>query len=474
MTGTAIDRLQDEFTGELVRPPHPEYDSLRRIFNGMIDRRPAVIARCTSAADVSAAVSHARELGMPISVHGGGHGVSGHAVCDDGVMVDLRPMKKIVIDAERAIARAQAGLTWGDFDAATQQYGLAVTGGRMSTTGIAGFTLGSGSGWIERKHGLAADNLLSAEVVLADGGVQTASADENPDLFWALRGGGGNFGVVTEFEFQLHPVGPIVLGGMLAHPGERAGEVLRFFREFVAEAPDEVGAAAALITAPNAPFVPEPARGEPAVGIIACYVGEPQEGERELAALREFGPPVVDLVQPMPYTAVQRLINPNAPPGMQNYWGGDFLNDLSDDAIDVFCSAAANVPSPLSQILIVPGGGEIARVPEDAMAIGQRHAPWNTHLIGMWPDPGETKRNVEWVRELRAASAPYTTGRAFLNFLGEEGDLRVRRALGDDKYERLQRIKDRYDPENLFRLNQNIRPSKSTNGTGAAMKAISR
>ncbi len=474
MTGTAIDRLQDEFTGELVPPSDPEYDSLRRVFNGMIDRRPAVVARCGRPADVSVAVNHARDHGMPISVHGGGHGVSGHAVCDEGVMIDLRPMKKIDIDADRRIARAQGGLTWGDFDAATQEHGLAVTGGRMSTTGVAGFTLGSGSGWLERKLGLAADNLVSAQVVLADGSVVTASEHENPDLFWGLRGGGGNFGVVTEFEFRLHPVGPILLGGMLAHPGERAPEVLRFFRDFMAEAPDEVGAAAALITAPNAPFVPEPARGKPAVGIIACYVGEPQEGERALAPLRAFGPPVVDLVQPMPYTAVQRLIDPNAPAGMQNYWGGDFLSELSDDAIAVFCSAAASVPSPLSQILIIPGGGQLARVSENAMAIGQRHAPWNTHLIGMWSDPAETKRNVDWVRELRAGSAPYTTGRAFLNFLGEEGDLRVRRALGDDKYERLQRIKDRYDPENVFRLNQNIAPSHSANGTWRSPERLRR
>jgi FAD/FMN-containing dehydrogenase len=464
LTGTAIDRLNDEFTGELVRASDPQYDSLRRVFNGMINRRPAVIARCTSSADVSAAVKHGREQGMPISVHGGGHGVSGHAVCDEGIMVDLRPMKKIHIDAQRRIARAQGGLTWGDFDAVTQEHGLAVTGGRMSTTGVGGFTLGSGSGWLERKQGLAADNLLSAQVVLADGSVVRASQEENSDLFWGLRGGGGNFGVVTEFEFQLHTVGPIMLGGMLAHPGDRAVEVLRFFRQFMATAPDEVGAAAALITAPNAPFVPEPARGKPAVGIIACYVGDLHEGEAALAPLREFGPPVLDLVQPMPYTAVQRLIDPNTPSGMQNYWGGDFLSELSDEAIDVFCSAAATVPSPLSQILIVPGGGQIARVPEDAMAIGQRHAPWNTHLIGMWSDPAETQRNIEWVRELRAASAPYTTGRAFLNFLGEEGDLRVRRALGDDKYERLQEIKDRYDPENLFCMNQNVRPSHSANG----------
>jgi FAD/FMN-containing dehydrogenase len=458
VTGTAIDRIQDEFAGELVRPSHPEYDSLRRVFNGMIDRHPAVIARCTDSADVSAAVNHGREQGLPISIHGGGHGVSGHAVCDEGVMIDLRPMKKIDIDAQRRIARVQGGLTWGEFDAATQEHGLAVTGGRMSTTGIAGFTLGSGSGWLERKHGFAADNLLSAEVVLADGRVVRASAQENPDLFWGLRGGGGNFGVVCEFEFQLHPVGPIMLGGMLVHPGERALEVVRFFRDYMAAAPDEVGAAVALITAPHEPFVPEPARGRPAVGIVACYAGELEDGRRALAPLQEFGPPAIDLVQPMPYTAIQKLIDPNTPSGLLNYWGGDFLKELSDDAIEVLCSAAATVPSPQTSIMIVPAGGQTARVSDDAMALGQRQSPWNTHLIGMWTDPADTPRNIAWLRELQQACAPYTTGRAWLNFLGDGSTTRVRRALGDDKYERLQRVKDRYDPDNVFRLNQNIAP----------------
>jgi FAD/FMN-containing dehydrogenase len=469
MTATTIVRLDQRFAGELVCPGADSYDQLRRVFNGMIDRRPAAIARCNSSADVAMVIDYAREHRLPLSVHGGGHGVAGHAVCDDGVMVDLRPMKGAVVDADRRTVRAQAGLTWGELDARTQEFGLAVTGGRMSTTGIAGLALGSGSGWLERKLGLTADNLISAEVVLADGSVVTASEREHPDLFWGLRGGSGNFGVVTSFEFRLHPVGPIVLGGMLMHPGPRAGEVLRFFREFMAGAPDEVGAGVALITAPPEPFVPEAARGKPAAGIIVCYAGPVEEGEQVLAPLREFGPPVLDMVEPMPYTEVQKLIDPMNPPGLQNYWGGDFLTELSDGAIDVFCSAHEAVPSPHTLLVILAGGGQIARVDEDAMALGQRHAPYNTHLISMWPDPTDSQRNIEWVRDLQAASKPYTTGGAFVNFLGEEGQHHVRRAFGTSKYQRLVRIKDRYDPDNLFRLNQNIPPS----GGGAPIPWLS-
>jgi FAD/FMN-containing dehydrogenase len=377
-------------------------------------------------------------------------------------MIDLRPMKRIHIDVRRWLARAEPGLTWGEFDAETGAHGLAVTGGRVSGTGIAGLTLGSGSGWLERKLGLTADSLLSAEVVLADGSLVTASESEHADLFWGLRGGSGNFGVVTTFEFQLHSVGPIVLGGMLLHSGERAGEVLRHFRDFMAGAPDEVGAGAALITAPPEPFVPETARGRLAVAIVICYAGDPEEGERAVAPLREFGPPVADLVAPMPYSAVQQLIDPALPAGLRNHWGGDFLHDLTDEAIDVFCAAAAAKPSPFTQILLVPGGGQITRVDDDAMAIGQRQAPWNTHLLAVWEEPAHDRRNLDWLRELKAACAPYTTGHAWLNFLTEGGEQRVRRALGAEKYERLQRIKDRYDPENLFQLNQNIRPTAST------------
>ncbi|HTX12899.1 MAG TPA: FAD-binding oxidoreductase [Solirubrobacteraceae bacterium] len=460
MTGVAVDQLKEGFAGAVVRPGDGEYDSLRAVFNGMIDRLPAVIARCTGVGDVVTAVNYARERGLPLAVYGGGHGVTGHAVCDRGLVIDLRPMKEVRIDAHGAAARVAPGVTWGELDAATQEFGLAVTGGRVSTTGVAGLTLGSGSGWLERKLGLTADNLLSAEVVLADGTLVTASEWEHDDLFWALRGGGGSFGIVTEFEFQLHPVGPVVLGGLVLHSADRAPELLRFFRAFMADAPDEVGGAVGLITAPPQPFVPSWLRGRPTAAIIACYAGDVKEGARVLAPLRDYGPPAADLVQRIPYTALQRLVDEANRPGLRNHWGGEFLVELSDEAIEVFCSAHARAPSPHTQILIVPGGGQIARVPEGATAIGQRQAPWNTHLLAMWEDAGDDARNLAWLRELQSACAPYTTGRAWLNFVGEEGETRVRRALGEETYEQLQAVKERYDRRNLFRLNQNIRPSE--------------
>jgi FAD/FMN-containing dehydrogenase len=459
MHSTSVAQVISGFNGAVLTPHDTEYDASRQIFNGMIDRRPGLIARCTSTDDVAAAVLHARRHELPIAVHGGGHGVAGHAVCDDGMMIDLRGMKGISLDAGARRVHAEAGLTWGELDAATQADGLAVTGGRMSTTGVAGFTLGSGSGWLERKLGLAADNLVSARVVLADGTTVEASEHEHPDLFWGLRGGGGNFGIVTSFEFALHPVGPVVLGGMLMHPGPRAGEVLGFFREFMADAPDEVGAAVALITAPPAPFVPEPARGKPAVGIIVCYAGSVEDGERALEPLRSFGPPVLDMVQPMPYTEVQKLIDPQAPSGLRNYWGGDFFPALSDGAIKAMCAAHVTAPSPNSQIIVVPGGGQIARVAEDAMALGHRNAAFNTHLIAMWHDPADDESNIAWLRSLQDACRPHTEGGAFLNFVADDSEDHVRGAVGDSKYERLVRIKDDYDPENVFRLNQNVRPS---------------
>jgi FAD/FMN-containing dehydrogenase len=459
MQSTTASLPIEGFDGRALAPGDDDYDALRRIFNGMIDRRPALIARCTSAGDVAAAVSHARRHDLPIAVHGGGHGVAGHAVCDGGVMIDLRGMKGISVDPAARRVHAEAGLIWGELDAATQAYGLAVTGGRMSTTGVAGFTLGSGSGWLERKLGLAADNLLSAQVVLADGTIVEASEREHPDLFWGLRGGGGNFGIVTSFEFALHPVGPVMLGGMIMHPGFRAAEVLRFFADYMADAPDEVGAAVALITAPDAPFVPEPARGKPAVGIIACYAGGVEEGERALEPLRAFGPPALEMVQPMPYTEVQKLIDPQAPTGLRNYWGGDFYPSLSEGAIEALCAAHVTAPSPLSQIIVVPGGGQVARVPDDAMALGHRTAAFNTHLVSMWHSPADDESNIAWLRELQEACRPHTDGGAFLNFLDDDREERVRRAVGEAKYRRLVQIKDAYDPDNVFRLNQNVRPS---------------
>jgi FAD/FMN-containing dehydrogenase len=456
------------FGGEAVGPGDPGYDDLRKVFNGMIDRRPALIARCTGASDVSAAVNFARDAGVPVSVYGGGHGVTGNAVCDEGVMIDLRPMKDIEVDPEARTCRAGAGLTWGELDAATQEHGLAVTGGRMTGTGISGLALGSGSGWIERKCGLTCDNLLSIEIVTADGQILTASESENEELFWGTRGGGGNFGVVTEFDFRLHPVGPEVLGGLLMYPAPMAPGVLANFRDFMATAPDEVGAGVALITAPSEEFIPEPVRGQPVVGVIVCFTGPVQEGEEALRALREFGPPAMDMVQPMPYLAVQQLIEAGNPTGMRNYWTADFLAGLPDEGIETMCRYHLTKPSPLSQIILLTGGGAVARVPDDAMAFGQRQAPFNLHILSLWAEAADDEANIAWTREFGAAMKPYTTGRAYLNFIGEEGEDRVKAAFGPEAYARLQALKDRYDPDNLFCLNQNIKPSGAATGEVAA------
>lgn len=456
------------FSGEVVGREDAGYDELRKVFNGMIDRRPALIARCTDAHDVSAAVNFARGSGLPVSVYGGGHNVTGNAVCDDGVTIDLRPMKRIEVDPEARTCRAEAGLTWGELDAATQEHGLAVTGGRMSTTGLGGLVLGAGSGWIERKCGYSVDNLLSVQTVTADGRILTASDSENSDLFWGTRGGGGNFGVVTSFEFRLHPIGPTVLGGMLLYPASMAPAVLRNFRDVMADAADEVGSGIALLTAPPAEFIPEPLRGQPAVGVILCHAGRLEHGEQALRALREFGPPAVDMVEPMPYAAVQQLIDDSYPAGMRNYWTGDFLSGLPDEAIEVMCHFHLSAPSPLSGVGMFPGGGAGARVPDGTMAIGQRQAPFNIHITALWSDPADDESNIAWTREYAAALKPFTTGRVYVNFIGDEGQDRVVASFGAEGYARLQKIKQRYDPDNLFRSNQNIKPSGAQAGEAAA------
>jgi hypothetical protein len=451
-------RLPD-FRGELLQAGDAGYDEARRVFNAMIDRSPALIVRCTDADDVAAAVRVAREQGLPLSVYGGGHGVTGAAVCDGGICVDLRGMKEIEVDPVRRTARVGGGVTWGELDAATQEHGLAVTGGRVSTTGVAGLALGSGSGWLERKFGFTCDNLIEAEVVTADSRRVRASERENPELFWGLRGGGGNFGVVTTFHFQLHPVGPIVLGGLLMHPAAAGGELVRFWRDFMLRAPDEVGSGLAFITAPPEEFVPEPVRGQPVIGVVVLYAGDPAEGERVLQPLREFGPPGMDMVQPMPYVAVQQLLDPANPHGMYNYWSGDFLGALPDEAVDALVARATKPVSPLTQIIVIAGGGAVAAVDEDATAFGQRTAPFNMHYLSMWSDPDDAPRNVAYTRDLAGAMKPWTTGRVYLNFIGDEGPGRVEAAFGPEKYVRLQALKREWDPTNLFRHNQNIPPA---------------
>jgi FAD/FMN-containing dehydrogenase len=453
------------FEGALLRPRDAGYDAARAVFNAMIDRSPALIARCVTAHDVVAAVNFARDQNMALSVYGGGHGVTGSAVCDDGICIDLRPMKAVTVDPATATVRAEAGLTWGEFDAATQAHGLAVTGGRVSTTGIGGLALGSGSGWLERKLGFTCDNLIRAEVVTAAGRQLVASPSENPDLFWALRGGGGNFGIVTAFQFQLHPIGPLVLGGMLIYSAAEAGRVVRFWRDFMLDAPDEVGTGLAFITTPDLDVIPPSARGKPSIAIVVCYSGDIDHGSKVLQPLLEFGPPAANLVQPMPYLAVQQLLDPACPKGMLNYWTADFLSELPDVAVDTLADAATQPVSALTQIIVIPGGGAISRVGEDATAFGHRHAPWNVHYLSMWADPAETEHNIAYTRQISAAMKPWTTGGAYLNYLGDEGQQRIATAFGPDKYSRLQNLKAKYDPTNLFRHNQNIQPSAITERT---------
>jgi FAD/FMN-containing dehydrogenase len=446
------------FQGTLFHPDDAGYDDARKLFNGMIDRKPALIARCTTADDVVLAVNLAREKNLVVAVHGGGHGVTGAAMCDAGICIDLRGLKRIDVDTNARTARAEAGLTWGEFDAATQEHGLAVTGGRVTTTGIAGLALGSGSGWLERKLGLTCDNLFQAEVVTADGRKVVASETENPDLFWALRGGSGNFGIVTAFHFNLHEIGPIVLGGMLVFPPQRGAEVLRFYRDFVRDAPDEVGSALAFVSAPPEEFVPKEVQGTPVIGIVICYAGAVEDGEIAIKPLRDLGP-VIDLVQPMPYTIVQTLLDGANAKGMQNYWSADFYDELPDEAVDVLVAKATNPVSPLTQIIVIPGGGAIARIDDDEMAFGERQAKFNIHYLSMWPDPADTEKNIAYTRDIASAMKPWASGYAYLNFIGDEGPSRVEAAFGAEKWKKLRAIKKSWDPQNLFRMNQNIPPA---------------
>jgi FAD/FMN-containing dehydrogenase len=452
------DQLRAVFAGEvLTHVDGAAYDDARAVFNAMFDRRPALIARATSTADVAAVLRFARASDLPIAVRGGGHSVAGYSTIDDGIVIDLGPMNRIEVDAATRRARVGAGARWGEVDRATQEFGLATTGGRMTTTGVAGFTLGSGSGWLERLHGLACDNLISAEVVCADGTVLTVSETEHPDLFWGLRGGGGNFGIVTEFEFRLHPVGPVLLGGLLLHPRDRAPEVCRFFRDFMAEAPREVAAGLIFMHAPPAPFVPVDLQGRPAVAIIAGYVGPLDEGAEVLAPLRAFAGPAVDVIGPMPYVDFQAITDAGNPPGRRNYWRSEVLREMTDDAIDTLVACAAMATSPASVVVMGPVGGAVADVADDATPIGGRSAPWLYHCYGIWTD-GDDDRHISWVRSTEAAMRPWAAAGIALNFVSDIDDARVRTTFGHDKYLRLEALKASYDPDNVFRQNQNIPP----------------
>jgi FAD/FMN-containing dehydrogenase len=409
---------------------------------------------------VVAAVEFARERGLVVAVRCGGHSIPGLSTCEDGMVIDLGGLKSITVDPETRTARAGGGVLWGEFDAATQAHGLHTPGGRVTTTGLGGFTTGGGYGWTSCKYGLACDNLISAEVVLADGGVVRASEHEHPDLFWGIRGGGGNFGIVTEFEFRLHPLGPTVLAGLALLPIERAPEVVRGWRDWADTAPDEVSTACVVLTAPPEPFVPPELHGKPVLGIPVLSVGDPERGAAAIEPLRALRP-VVDLVAPMPYTGFQSLLDAAAPHGLRNYCRGEYLREFSDSAIDTFLTHAVDLTeagAPLSQMVIFRIGQGIAAVPEEATAFSHRDAGYLFHPISVWSNPADDEHLIAANRAFAAAMRPFGTGAAYLNFTLETD--RVRDAYGERKYARLVSLKDIYDPTNLFRLNQNIRPSR--------------
>ena len=453
----ALEQLRGEFRGDIVELADPGYDELRGVFNGMFDRRPRVILRPAGVADVVRGIGLARMSGLPLAVRNGGHSVAGFSSVDDGIVLDLRLMKGIRVDPDGRTARAQGGVNWAELDHETQAFGLAVTGGRVTTTGVVGFTTGTGSGWLERKLGFAADNVLSADVVTADGELVRASERENQELLWGLKGGGGNFGVVTEIEFKLGALAPIVYGGLAAFPPEKAEELARLWRDLSHENED-IGWAIASISLPPAPFVPEEWHGRRVPAIAGMIAGAHDAAENVLAPIRALGA-IVDLWQPMPYTVVQTLLDPGNPYGRHNYWRARNLTDLPDAAIDVWMDAAETAPSPYTAVIMLNGGGAIANLGENDTAISGRSSPFNFHLNGMWEDAAATDANIAWVRKVSDALAPHVAEGISLNFQTEIADDVLKESFGARKIERLRKLKDRYDPTNLFRLNQNIAPS---------------
>jgi FAD/FMN-containing dehydrogenase len=446
---SVIEMFRADLRGKLLTPADAGYDAARRIWNAMIDKRPALIARCEGAADVGKAVHFAAAHELLVSVRGGGHNVAGTAVCNGGLMIDLSRMRGIRVDPVARTALAQPGLLWQDFDHETQAYGLATTGGVVGETGIAGLTLGGGVGWLVRKHGLACDNLLAVDVVTADGQLQHASPATNQDLFWALRGGGGNFGVVTAFEYQLHAV-PAILGGLVIHPRTAARDVIRFHRDFVISAPEELTSYIGLLTAPD---------GNPVVALASCYCGDPQEGERVLRPLRQFGAPLLDGMQVMPYTRMQGLFGPAFPWNHRNYWKSSYLREFPDAAVDTVVDHANRSSSALSVVVIEYYGGAVSRVAPDATAFAHRGANFNVLILGQWQEAAEDTLHVQWARDYWHAIQPWSSSAVEMNTLSEGEDPQVVRASYGSNYPRLATLKARLDPQNLFRMNQNIPPA---------------
>jgi FAD/FMN-containing dehydrogenase len=443
--------LRRTVRGEVVVPGDVVYDQARKVWNGMVDRHPAAVIYCAGSDDVVAAVNFARSRFLLVAVRAGGHNIGGASVCDGGLVIDLSRMKQIEVDPVKRTARAQAGLNLGEFDAATQAHGLAITMGVNADTGIAGLTLGGGFGKLGRKHGLSCDNLVSAEIVTADGRLLRASATEHPDLFWAIRGGGGNFGIVTRFEYRLFPVGPMLLAGSVLYSYDRARDAMRFYHTFASTAPDELSVDAALATTPS---------GERVFSISACYAGPIDEGERIVRPLRAYGPPIQDQIAPRLYVEIQSAGDATFPRGRRYYWKAQFLRELSDAAIDTLLAAYATAPAE-SLLVLQHVGGAIARIPVNATPYANRDALYDCFPISIWDDPAEDMMRTRWAREVWDAMRPFSTGGVYANNLGEEGTERIEAAYGAN-YARLLALKKKYDPANFFRLNQNIKPTAET------------
>jgi FAD/FMN-containing dehydrogenase len=456
MARPTVDQLRQQVRGDVIDPSDEAYEEARKVYNAMIDRRPAVVVRPVNAGDVIAAVNFARENGIDLAIRGGGHGVPGFGTCDDGVVVDLSRMKGVRVDPAKRTAQAEGGATWGDFNAATHAFGLATTGGIISTTGVSGLTLGGGIGYLARGLGLSCDNLISADVVTADGRFLVANENVNADLFWALRGGGGNFGVVTSLEYKLEPIKDIYGGPMLFELDD-AGDILRFYREFIADAPEEFGGFPAWQIAPPLPFIPEERHGETFLAFVACWAGPLDEGEAMLKPLHDVAPVVAEHVGPMPYPALNAAFDPLVPPGLQHYWKANFVKELTDDAIEAHLAHGPKVPVVNSTVHIYPINGACHRMAPDGTAFAYRDANFATVIAGMWPDPAANKANITWVRDYYAATAPLSEEGGYINFMSEDDQSRIK-ANYKGNYDRLVDVKKKYDPDNLFHLNQNIKP----------------
>lgn len=451
-----IETLKTKVKGQIVLPDDPNYNKVREIWNAMIDRKPAVIVQCAEADDVLHALSYARENGLEISIRGGGHNIAGSALCDNGVLIDFSNMKAVRVDAQKRRAFVEPGATLGDFDKAVQAHGLATPVGINSITGIAGLTLGGGLGWLTRKYGMTVDNLVSTEMITADGRKIRVSEDENADLFWAIRGGGGNFGVVTQFEFKLHSVGPEILAGLLVFPIHQAKRVLEKYREFVKSTPEELNVWVVLRKAPPLPFLSEDVHGKEVVVLAIFYAGDISEGEKLIDPLRSFGDPYGEHIGAQPYLQWQQAFDPLLTPGARNYWKSHNFTELSDGALDSIIEFAGKLPSPQCEIFVGLIAGEVNRIPSDAMAYGHRDAQFVLNVHGRWDEAAQDETCIAWAREFFKASAPFASAGAYVNFMtGDEGD-RVAAAYGAN-YDRLKQIKKKYDPENIFHNNQNIK-----------------